>query len=236
MASSMRFLGKLRTRRTMTVEKMIEFAFSKKGRVAYSMSYPKRLGPNYYDCSSFVYFALIAGGFLPKGTLIGNTETLYKLKGKVFREIYSYRDVQRGDIFIRGIEGKSAGPAGHTGIFLRRDKIIHCSYGEGGVAINDKATGLNHYLDQKRSERERYFRPVSGTNKFQLAIDSIGMAIIKVATNVRAAPTTLSQIVAVYYPGEKVYYDRLVENEGYVWASYLGRTSGKRRYVAIRKI
>lgn len=220
----------------MTVEKMIDFAISKKGRVAYSMAYPKRLGPNFYDCSSFVYFALIAGGFLPKNSAIGNTETLYKLNGKVFREIYSYKDVKRGDIFIRGIEGKSAGAAGHTGIFLAGDRIIHCSYREGGVNINDKATDLNHYLDQKRSDRERYFRPVSGVKSFQMAIDSIGMAIIKVATNVRAAPTTLSQIVAVYYPGEKVYYDRLVENEGYLWASYIGRSSGKRRYVAIRKI
>lgn len=220
----------------MTVEKMIEFALSKNGRVAYSMAYPKRLGPCFYDCSSFVYFALIAGGFLPKGTPIGNTETLYKLNGKIFREIYSYRDVQRGDIFIRGIEGSSAGPAGHTGIFLAKDKIIHCSYREGGVAINYKTTGLNHYLDQKRSERERYFRPVFDKNKCQFVIDSIGMALIKVATNVRAAPTTLSQIVAVYYPGDKVYYDRLVENEGYLRASYIGRTTGKRRYVAIRKI
>ena len=219
----------------MTVEKMIDFALSKKGRVAYSMAYPRRLGPKFYDCSSFVYYALIAGGFLPKGTIIGNTETLYRLNGKVFVEIYSYRDVRRGDIFIRGIEGRSQGAAGHTGIFLSRDKIIHCSYRGGGVAINDKTNGLNYYLDQKRSDRERYFRPISGKNKWQMAIDNIGMAIIRVATNVRAAPTTLSPIVAVYYPGQKVYYDRLVENEGYVWASYIGRNSGKRRYVAIRK-
>ncbi len=220
----------------MTVEKMIDFALSKKGRVAYSMAYPKRLGPNFYDCSSFVYYALIAGGFLPKGTLIGNTESLYRLNSKVFIEIYSYKDVKRGDIFIRGVEGKSAGAAGHTGIFLARDKIIHCSYGAGGVSINDKATGLNRYLDQKRSDRERYFRPLDRKSKFQQAVDSIGMALIKVATNVRTAPTRLAQIVAVYYPGGKVYYDRLVENEGYVWASYIGRRSGERRYVAIKKI
>ena len=218
----------------MTVEKMIDFALSKKGRVAYSMSYPRRLGPKFYDCSSFVYYALIAGGFLPMGSLIGNTETLYKLNGKVLREIYSYKDVRRGDIFIRGIEGKSFGAAGHTGIFLAKDRIIHCSYSQGGVAINDKKNGLNNYLGQKRSNRERYFRPVSGKDKLELTIDRIGMAIIRVATNVRAGPTTLSPIVAVYYPGQKVYYDRLVENEGYLWASYIGRTSGKRRYVAIK--
>ena len=61
------------------------------------------------------------------------------------------------------------------------------------------------------------------------------MAIIKVATNVRTAPTTQAPIVACYYPGEKVYYDRLIENENYTWASYIGRASGERRYVAIAK-
>ena len=200
------------------------------------MAYPKRLGPKFYDCSSFVYFALIAGGFLPKGTLIGNTETLFKLNGTVFIEIYSYKDVKRGDIFIRGVEGKSAGAAGHTGIFLEKDRIIHCSYSQRGVAINDKRNGLNYFIDQKRSDRERYFRPVDKRSGWELAIDNIGMALIRVATNVRAAPTRISPIVAVYYPGQKVYYDRLVENEGYLWASYIGRTSGLRRYVAIKKI
>ena len=200
------------------------------------MAYPRRLGPRFYDCSSFVYFALIAGGFHPRGTLIGNTETLYKLNGTIFREIYSYQDVRRGDIFIRGIEGRSLGASGHTGIFLAKDRIIHCSYRQKGVAINDKATGLNYYLDQKRSEKERYFRPVGPKGRLEMAIDNIGLKIIRVATNVRVAPTILAPIVAVYYPGQKVYYDRLVENEGYLWASYIGRTSGKRRYVAIKKI
>lgn len=220
----------------MTIEKMIDFALSKVGRVSYSMAYPARLGSSFYDCSSFVYYALISGGFLPKGSLIGNTESLYKLKGKVFEEIYSYEDVRRGDIFIRGIEGRSAGAGGHTGIFLAKDKIIHCSYRKNGVSIQDMATGLGFVLDRKRSARERYFRPLANMPRGERIIDKIGMAIIKVATNVRAAPSVYSAIVALYYPGEKVYYDRLVEAEGYIRASYIGSVSGKRRYVAIEKI
>lgn len=220
----------------MTREKMIDFALSKVGRVGYSMAYPARLGPSFYDCSSFVYYALISGGFLPKGSPIGNTESLYKLKGQIFEEIYSYEDVRRGDIFIRGIEGASAGAAGHTGIFLEKDKIIHCSYRKNGVSIQDMENGLGFVLDRKRSARERYFRPISATKSQERIIDKLGMAIIKVATNVRAAPSVHSPIVALYYPGDKVYYDRLVESEGYLWVSYIGRTSGKRRYVAIEKI
>lgn len=219
----------------MTREKMIDFALSKVGRVGYSMAYPARLGPRFYDCSSFVYYALIVGGFLPKGSVIGNTESLYKLKGKIFEEIYSYEDVRRGDIFIRGIEGRSAGAGGHTGIFLAKDKIIHCSYRKNGVAIQDMDTGLAYVLDRKRSARERYFRPVSIMQKQERFINKIGMAIIKVATNVRAAPSLGAPIVAVYYPGAKVYYDKLVEAEGYLWGSYIGSVSGKRRYVALEK-
>lgn len=216
----------------MTREKMIDFALSKVGRVGYCMAYPARLGPSFYDCSSFVYYALISGGFLPRGSLIGNTESLYKLRGKIFEEIYSYEDVRRGDIFIRGIEGRSAGAGGHTGIFLAKDKIVHCSYRKNGVAIQDMATGLGFVLDRKRSARERYFRPIDRRMSQERIIDKIGMAIIRVATNVRAAPSVYAPIVAVYYPGAKVYYDRIVEAEGYLWASYIGSTSGKRRYIA----
>ncbi len=219
----------------MTREKMIDFALSKVGRVAYSMAYPARLGPSFYDCSSFVYYALIAGGFLAKGSTIGNTESLYRLKGKIFEEVYSYQDVRRGDIFIRGCEGNSAGAAGHTGIFLDKDKIIHCSYRANGVNIVDK-NNLRSVLDCRRSNRERYFRPVAkiGPQRMNI-IDKIGMAIIKVATNVRVAPSTASQIVAIYYPGARVYYDKLVTAEGYLWASYIGRSSGQRRYIALKK-
>lgn len=143
---------------------MIDFALSKVGRVAYSMAYPARLGPCFYDCSSFVYYALIAGGFLPRGTVIGNTESLYRLKGLVLEEIFTYEEVRRGDIFIRGIEGRSAGAYGHTGIFLEKDKIIHCSYRANGVTIVDRS-GIRNVLDRSRSNRERYFRPVSNRNK-----------------------------------------------------------------------
>ena len=220
----------------MTRGEMIDFALSKVGRVGYSMAYPARLGPRFYDCSSFVYYTLIAGGFLPRGTLIGNTESLYKLKGKIFEEIYSYEDVRRGDVFIRGIEGRSAGAGGHTGIFLAKDKIIHCSYRANGVSIQDMERGLGFVLDRKRSAKERHFRPIDRRMSQERIIDKIGMAIIRVATNVRAAPSVYAPIVAVYYPGAKVYYDRLVEAEGYLWGSYIGRSSGKRRYVAIEKI
>lgn len=214
------------------IEKMIDFGLAKVGRVGYSMAYPARLGPKFYDCSSFVHYCLIAGGYLPRSSLIGSTETLYKMKGVYLKEIYSYNEIQRGDIFIRGIEGKSLGAGGHTGIFLAKDKILHANYRHRGVSISTSRDDLYSFLACKRSCKERYFRPITRTNPAYKMVEKIGRAIVQIAVNVRERPTTRSDILAVYYPGEAIYYDQVLENEGYRWISYISR-SGKRRYVSI---
>ncbi len=215
-----------------SIEKMIDFALSKHKKVSYNMSYPQRLGPFSYDCSSFVYYCLIAGGFLPRSSRIGNTETLYKLKGDIFEEIYSYDEIRRGDIFICGVEGRSYGAYGHTGIFLDKNTIIHCNWTNRGVSINGKNSYIGYYLDQRRSEAERYFRlkvksptPLKKPNKMKIATT-------RTACNVRVSPSLNSQIVAIYPKGSTIYYDKIVQNENYKWISYIGNTSHKRRYVA----
>ena len=143
-----------------SIENMLAYAKSQHRKVGYSMDYPARLGPSYLDCSSFVYFALIAGGFLSQATVIGNTESLFKLKGTVLEEIYSYEQIIPGDIFIRGIEGRTYGANGHTGIFLKKGEIIHCNAVNATVSINGESNFLRYFLDCKRSPHERYFRPV----------------------------------------------------------------------------
>lgn len=210
-----------------SIDKMIDYARNQKGRVGYSMNYPARLGPYYMDCSSFVYKSLIAGGFLGKTTPIGNTETLYKQKGKTLQEIYSYKDIRRGDIFIRGREGYSLGAGGHTGIFLSQDRIIHCNAKYNGVSENR----AGEFLDRFRSDEERYFRPI-GDNHTPSKRKTTGAALVLAPTNVRAYPSTSSDIVATYYPGQIIYYDMLTTNQGYFWLSYIGRDTGLRRYVA----
>lgn len=95
----------------MSIENMISWMTSKEGRITYSMT--NRLGPNSYDCSSAVFFSLIAGGYLPKGSM-GNTETLFAMNGTFFKKI-SRAEVRRGDIFIAGTPGASHGSEGHTG-------------------------------------------------------------------------------------------------------------------------
>lgn len=210
-----------------SIDKMINYARNQKGRVGYSMNYPARLGPYYMDCSSFVYKSLMAGGFISKNTPIGNTETLYKLNGSVFEEIFSYADLRRGDIFIRGKEGYSAGAGGHTGIFLSQDSIIHCNAKYNGVSENM----ASDFLDRKRSDTERYFRP-KGARDNPNSKRTKGSALVLATTNVRAYPSISSPIVAYYTPGQRINYDMLTSNEGYYRLSYIGSQSGKRRYVA----
>ncbi|NEX55793.1 peptidoglycan amidohydrolase family protein, partial [Lactococcus lactis] len=129
-----------------SIENMIAWMQARKGKVTYSMT--SRMGANSYDCSSSVFFAMIAGGFLSAGSM-GNTETLFGMSGTKLKEI-SRGEVQRGDIFISGTPGGSAGSDGHTGIFLSNGSFIHCSYTHNGIAVdtNDAymSTRLPHHF------------------------------------------------------------------------------------------
>ena len=218
-----------------SIDKMLAYAKSRHHKVSYSMAYPDRLGPAALDCSSFVYYSLIAGGFLAVATPIGNTESLFKLKGTVLEEIYSYHNLAPGDIFIRGGEGTSAGARGHTGIFTRPGEIIHCNALNNTVTINNETSFIRYFLDCHRSENERYFRPITDRSKppaKEQITHTWGRARMLATTNVRTAPTTTAPIVATYKKGESLYYDQIITTKDYQWLSYIGRTSGQRRYVA----
>lgn len=130
----------------MSIENMIKWFTDRQGKVTYSMT--SRLGPNSYDCSSAVFFAMIAGGFLPSGSM-GNTETLFSMSGTKLKEI-SRSEVKRGDIFVAGTPGASNGSAGHTGIFLSNGSFIHCSFFWNGIHTdtndNYMSTKLAHHF------------------------------------------------------------------------------------------
>lgn len=216
----------------------------------YHYSMATRYGNPDFDCSSSVYYALIAGGLLPKWTTIGNTETLFKLKGKYLDEIYDYKDVRPGDIFIRGGEGTSAGAGGHTGMFYKKDGIVHSNYTNDGISYNDADT-IDYFLDRQRSWNERYFRPrypgnsKPSVSKAKPTSNGKGKKFIKeehwtaytqCAVNVRSDASTNSAIVASYPMGAPINYDSVYEADGYRWISYIGDSSGKRRYVAYRRL
>lgn len=129
-----------------SVENMIKWFKDREGKVTYSME--RRLGPKSYDCSSAVFLAMIAGGFLPTGSM-GNTETLFRMVGTKLKEI-SRSEVKRGDIFVAGTPGQSDGSGGHTGIFLSNQSFIHCSYYWNGIHTDSHdsymSTRLTHHF------------------------------------------------------------------------------------------
>ena len=110
-----------------------------------------RNGPNSYDCSSAIYHSLIYAGILPQGFRIGNTETMVVDLPKVgFQRIEAdangYIPTQRGDIFIWGKQGYTAGASGHTGVHKNADDIIHCAYAYNGIHTDnhDWLAGINN--------------------------------------------------------------------------------------------
>lgn len=108
---------------------------NKRGNVTYSMAY--RNGPNSYDCSSAVFYALRAAGF-PHTSFIGNTETLFSLRGSLLTPI-NRTDVSAGDVFVSGVPGGSANAYGHTGFALNETQAIHCSSVFNGIGISSNA-------------------------------------------------------------------------------------------------
>lgn len=54
--------------------------------------------------------------------------------------------------------------------------------------------------------------------------------------NVRSAPNTNAPVVATYGVGQSINYDSVYECDGYRWISYIGASSGQRRYVACRRL
>ncbi|WP_443095021.1 peptidoglycan amidohydrolase family protein [Rothia koreensis] len=120
------------------MEAAIAWFQNRAGAVTYSMDY--RNGPGSYDCSSSVYYALMDAGINTVGK-VGNTETMFSdLPSWGFREVQATVagiPAQRGDIFIWGDPGSSAGAAGHTGIFVDSDNILHCNFGYNGITLNN---------------------------------------------------------------------------------------------------
>lgn len=119
------------------IENAIAWMKARQGRVSYSME--ERDGDDSYDCSSSVYYALRSAGAVSAGWAV-NTEYMHDWLVKNGYELISENtpwDAQRGDVFIWGRKGASAGAGGHTGIFIDEDNIIHCNYRYDGISVND---------------------------------------------------------------------------------------------------
>lgn len=121
------------------VDAAVKWYEDRKGKVSYTQG-GSRNGPDSYDCSSSVTYALDAGGIKFGGSWAFNTDSLHDWLLKNNFELVSESDwgsdaeigkTQRGDIFIWGPKGASGGDLGHTGMFKGDDEIIHCSFPRG---------------------------------------------------------------------------------------------------------
>ncbi|GEK07340.1 hypothetical protein LH991_08975 [Schleiferilactobacillus harbinensis] len=107
--------------------------------VTYSMTGSRTGADGTADCSGAVYTALCAGG-APVADTVLDTETMHGwllTSGFVLLAENMRWPAQRGDVFIWGEHGKSAGAGGHTGIFITDHDIIHCNYSHNGVSVNN---------------------------------------------------------------------------------------------------
>lgn len=119
------------------IDEGVAWMQARKGQVTYSMDY--RNGPDSYDCSSSIYYALMSAGAISAGWAV-NTEYEHGWLEKNGYELISENqpwDAQRGDIFIWGRKGYSSGAGGHTGMFIDSDNIIHCNWAYDGISVND---------------------------------------------------------------------------------------------------
>lgn len=120
------------------INKMIQWMKDREGKVTYSQG--NRGGPNSYDCSSAVYFALIAGGFIPSCSM-GWTGSLHDTTLPPISTKIARSECRKGDIFL----SKYWANDGHTGIFIDNQTIIHCSYGRNGIYTTPAAGGYMGY-------------------------------------------------------------------------------------------
>ena len=122
---------------TVQIETAIRWFYDRMGRVSYSMTH--RDGPNSYDCSSSVYYALRTAGASAASWAV-NTETEHGwLEANGFQLISQNKDwdMQRGDVIIWGRKGQSLGSGGHTMVAVNANDVIHCTYAVNGITVNN---------------------------------------------------------------------------------------------------
>ena len=101
-----------------------------------------RNGPNSYDCSSALYYALKQGRYLPASTPIGNTDSLFRdLEANGWEAIQPDANgnfpTQRGDACIWGHRGASSGALGHAMLFVNENDVIHMNSYYNGIHVNN---------------------------------------------------------------------------------------------------
>lgn len=189
-----------------------------------------------YDCSEMVRVCVNAA---LSGTYKGPIEYMWTGSQDEEMRAVGYERVSLGSI----VRGDVLWRSGHTGMYLGNGKIGEAHHGDypGGLSgrKGDQDGTEVRVTTYRTSDWTRaYHYPESGDTSPAVSWEAFDVEkTVTVRTdklNVRDAPSTSSgKVVASYAKGDKIIIDGVVLNEGYAWGTYVGATSGKRRYVAL---
>lgn len=200
------------------------------------------------DCSSAVFEGMIKAKVLTPGSYIGITDTLIEMgqAGRVLVPING-NQVRRGDIFVMGRRGASAGAAGHTGVFIGNGKIIHCNYRNNGVTVNPIYFPLSTSADRhffrivenaprmSTNDALKKSTPHGHNNKAIKIKNERATAECAVKEiNIRTKPSLTAPVVDKLYRGGKIKYRAVYKADGYRWLEFK-TWDGDIRYFAYRK-
>jgi len=130
-------------KKSIDTDKAIKWYKDKLGKVKYSRD--ARTGPDSYDHSSALYYALVDGGAKESSSPVDTDSEHDWLKGNGYELVYegawsSKDDVQnreKGDVIIWGTKGSSSGDKGQTMLVEDKENIIQCSPSTDGIAENN---------------------------------------------------------------------------------------------------
>lgn len=182
-----------------------------------------------YDCSEMVRVCVncaLSGSYKKPIEFMwtGNEDEVLAANGFT-RMPFSGTTVRRGDaLFVRG----------HTGIALGGGKQADAHGDEyGGITGPSRGDQTGHEVEVRDLRSWTYIYRAPGDSAPQFYAATIPVTVAA-ECNIRSAPSmSTGAIVGHYSPGESFVADGVTFADGHVWATYLGSTSGKRRYVSL---
>ena len=165
-------------------------------------------------------------------------------------EVIDAKDAQPGDIVMYFNPNVNLGystSASHTALYVGDGMVIGAwgrsypgawDYMAGGsvrrtTVAYQSLGGAIRYIRCRRLKGS--VATNSGTSKDgALEVFKVSKTITTLGVNIRDYPSTKTGKVVGRYPANsKVSIDQVVINDGYAWGSYIGSSSGKRRYIAL---